>query len=369
MDEAVPSRVKGTYSPRESWKDKPFSKEDARFFSKGVHELSDQFTEERERKVQDYFAHPKYRSSYLLYFLPLQAAKFVTLFELYPEAMKRGLDEAKRSGVLRVADFGAGPGTASIALMLWLLEQDLPADLKIELHWVDLNRAILEDGRALVETLSSHFPKLRGKVSVHLRSGPWWEFARELEGETTFAFMGNVLNEAPGGPLDFSNPRSIELWAAVAPKLGGSGLLLVEPAMRRASQLLSRLRNELLQRGVLPETPGSLWGPCLHAGRCPLSEGRDWCHVSMPTQVPGQWFRNFSEGLGSERNWLKFAYLWLASAKHPAPEPRANARRVISDPLNRGEGRGPQEVLICEPERPGRARVSGRVHRGDVIER
>ena len=68
IDEVIPQWVKTHYSPRESWKDKPFSKEDARFFFKGINELSQLFTEERPKGLPPYFQHPKYRSSYLLYF-------------------------------------------------------------------------------------------------------------------------------------------------------------------------------------------------------------------------------------------------------------------------------------------------------------
>jgi len=84
-DEALPTWVKKKYSPKESWKDKPFSKEDSHFFFKGIEELSLLFTEERSKNLPPYFQHPKYRSSYLLYFLPLQAAKFSTLFQLHPQ--------------------------------------------------------------------------------------------------------------------------------------------------------------------------------------------------------------------------------------------------------------------------------------------
>src|SRR3954467_13416455 len=87
VDEAIPTYVKKHYSPRESWKDKPFAKEDAHFFFRGIEELSELFTEERPRNIPAYFNHPKYRSSYLLYFLPLQAAKFLTLFQMHSKAI------------------------------------------------------------------------------------------------------------------------------------------------------------------------------------------------------------------------------------------------------------------------------------------
>ena len=97
-DELLPSWVKTHYSPRESWKGKPFSTEDAHFFSKGVGELSELFTEERPTKLPDYFAHPRYRSGYLLYFLPLQAAKFLTIFEIHQAAIQAALKDGFEKG-------------------------------------------------------------------------------------------------------------------------------------------------------------------------------------------------------------------------------------------------------------------------------
>lgn len=369
VDEAVPTWVKSAYSPRESWKDKPFAREDARFFSKGINELSELFTEERSKKIPDYFAHPKYRSSYLLYFLPLQAAKFITLFQLHSGAMKAALLEARKNGVLRVADLGAGPGTASLALLLWLLDPSNDVDFKVELHWADLNRSIMEDGRELALKIASHFPKLRDRVAIEVTTTQWWKLPSQLPGPAELTFVGNVLNESPGGPLDFRQEKWPELWHSVLAKAGGGGLLLVEPAIRRAAQSLSKVRDELFSTEVIERTPRSLWGPCLHAGACPLAAGRDWCHLSVPARIPGQWFKQFSESLGSERNWLKFSYLWLASPENPAPEPPPALRRVVSDPL--GSGRGAQEVLICEPDHAGRARVAPgrRILRGDLISR
>jgi hypothetical protein len=368
VDEAVPTWVKSTYSPRESWKDKPFSKDDLHFFSKGVLELSDLFTEERSRKIPDYFAHPKYRSSYLLYFLPLQAAKFITLFHLHSGAMQAMLAEARKSGTLRVSDLGAGPGTASIALLLWLLEPAIEVNFKIELHWADLNQAIMEDGRALALKLASHFPKLRDRVSIETKTTPWWKLPSELPGPTQLSILGNVLNESPGGPLDFTKEKWGDLWHGVVARAEGGGLLMLEPAIRRAAQSLSKVRDNLLETELLARTGRSFWGPCLHAGSCPLGDGRDWCHFSVPARIPGQWFREFSETLGSERQWLKFSFLWLASPGNPAPEPQAALRRVVSDPLG-GDERGPQEVLICEPDAPAKIKISSnqRVHRGDII--
>ena len=363
VDEAIPSLVKNRYSPRESWKDKPFSQDDARFFFKGVEELSELFTEERPKNLPAYFSHPRFRSSYLLYFLPLQAAKFLTLYGLHADALKAALDHGRRSGELRILDLGAGPGTASIALLLHCLTlpaSEIPA--KLRLDWYDLNKTILGDGQKLVETLADSFPKLRGRVEVRVHAEPWTR-AASAGGETSLILLGHVLNES--GAQD-SEVLALERLLGRA---RGGGLLAVEPAARRPSQTLSGLRDRLL---ASPERSGkaeAIWGPCLHAGNCPLSEGRDWCHFSVNTDIPGKWFAMLSKGLGSERHWLKFSYLWLSSSDAPSrPAPR-DLRLVVSDPIAK-PGSREATLLVCEPEQPGRLRISAKstIHRGDTVD-
>ena len=363
VDEAIPAFVKIRYSPKENWKNKPFGKEDAAFFFKGIEELSKLFTEERPQKMPSYFQHPKFRSSYLLYFFPLQAAKILAAFALHPQAMQAALKHSQKEGVLRVADLGCGPGTASLAFLLWALEYSISSKSElppIELEWFDTNPAILEDGRLLVEELSSHFPRLRGKVSLKMHVAPWWKAPSLLSGDTSLLFMAHVLNEGRGSRATQENTALIDLWGAMLAKTNGGGILILEPAERRTSQFLSRLRDQLLETKLIQEKPSSLWGPCLHAGRCPLAEGRDLCHFSIPTRIPGEWFKDFSKKLSSEKLWVKFSYLWIASSSFPAPVPDPLLRRVISDPI------AASTVLICEPGRP--ERFSGRdLWRGDIV--
>jgi hypothetical protein len=395
----VPAYVKEHYSPRDSWKDKPFEKEDVRFFSKGVKELSELFTEERPEQIPAYFQHPKYRSAYLLYFLPLQMAKFVSLYEMHTAAVQAALDHGRKQGVLRIADLGAGPGTASIGFLLRLLQTrggDFPP---IELYWFDTQRAIMEDGKALVQALSDQFPRLRGKVTVHLQMANWWDAPAQLKSPMSLILLGHVMNEAktlpnrfkaredeepldlfdsgegPVGNEDYDGeeneaettkkPKIETIWAALLKKAEGGGVLFVEPAAKTTSQFLSRLRNRLFQTETIEKTATMLWGPCPHAETCPLSYGKDYCHFSVPTRVPGRWFAEFSKALGSERLWLKFSYLWITSKDQRSPKRNPSHKLVISDPLSKAG-----DVLICEPERPGRLNTArlGPVWRGDVLQ-
>jgi len=357
MDQNLPQWVKDRYSPRESWKGKPFSREDAHFFFKGIEELSEIFTQERGRALQRYFEHPRFRSSYLLYFLPLQAAKFVTVLNRHEDFL---LGQLKKSeGVFRLADLGAGPCTASIAFLLWLLDrcpegQALP---KIEIHAVDTQGLVLKEGAELIELITNSFPRLRNQVRVSTESAKWQDWARSTaKSETRWDLMllGHVLNEG--------RDRQLQSWCDLYSRAGDAGILAIEPASKGASQGLSVLRDQIFQNfdpelrdedSAYPDLHApSLVGPCPHIGACPLSEGADWCHFSFPAQVPGEWFTYFSKGLGSERQWLKFSYLWM-TPKKMAP---TQLPLLVSDALTKrgthsAQGRTTAiEALVCKPE-------------------
>ena len=144
---------------------------------------------------------------------------------------------------------------------------------------------------------------------------------------------------------------------------------MVEPASRGSSQLLSKIRDELLKGEGLDKNPSALWGPCLHSFDCPLAQGRNYCHMSIPTEIPGKWFRYFSKALGSERLWLKFSFVWFSSPTlRPQPAP-AQVRRVISDPIPDARSAG-LHVLLCEPALPNtlQVRATHKVFRGDLVD-
>ena len=393
VDETIPQFVKSRYSPKENWKDKPFDKPDVRFFLKGVQELSELFTQERPRDLPAYFRHPKFRSAYLLYFMPLQAAKFILLFQQHAKAVEAALKYAKKTGVLRIADLGAGPGTASFALLLILMKswKEAPSTIPdIELLWVDTNPQALEDGRLLFDKFCETNPELKGRVKLRTEVAPWWKAPKLLDGDASLILLGNVLNEASdptshlrkdvrkarrdlGPDMEFETETHEPPTATIPPEwkdllkvAKGGGILVVDPAARGSSQRLSRIRDLLLPE-LKPENPREtlIWGPCLHLGACPLAQGRDWCHFSVPMKVPGKWFREFSIGLGSERHWVKFSYLWIAAREYPAPAADRILRRVISDPLDNSK----QDILICEPGTPRKFRSARNrdLRRGDVI--
>lgn len=369
LDELVPQFVKNRFSPNASWKNKPFSQDDVAFFSKGLLELSDFFTEDREKaKLPNYFTTAKFRSSYFLYFFALQGAKFLTLFERYSAAVDAAIAHAKKTGTLRIVDVGSGPGTASVAFLVFILEKlagplreknkKVVLPFKIQLVWIDHNETILKDGRAMLGSLFEFFPEFEGDIDLDTQARLWWKHPKDFNFDNSIVLFGNVLNESADNPAIFQMGL-----VPFLKNVTGGGILIIEPAFKSASQRISQIRDEIM--------PHRLWGPCLHEGKCPLAEGRDWCHFSVPAVLPGNFFKKFSIKLGSKREWLKFAFLWIA-----APTPKSEKAildeqnnpkfvRVISDPMRTPRG---NENQLCRPERISWIRTPMRpLYRGDVV--
>jgi hypothetical protein len=357
LDELIPAFVKDRFSPQESWKNKPFSKEDVNFFSQGLIELSDFFTLDREgAKLPNYFTTARFRSSYFLYFFALQGAKFLTLFFKYPKAVAAAIAHAKRTGVMRIVDVGSGPGTASIAFLIHVLEiykekKKLP--FEIQLHWIDRNPTVIKDGEAFLNEILAAFSHFDGSIHLKTEVRDWWKHPADFQYEASIVLFGNVLNESAqdsrvylqGLAPFFSDPK-------------GAGVLIVEPAFKSASQRVSQIRDEIM--------PHPIWGPCLHTQKCPLAEGRDWCHFSVPAKLPGSFFKKFSIKLGGVRDWLKFSFIWLASKdseQEATIDPKENLVRVVSDQLKTPQGYRNQ---VCKPVQIGWFDQKN-LQRGDVI--
>jgi hypothetical protein len=332
-DKILPNFVKQTYSPHPSWKNKPFNLKDAHFFSKSILELSDKY---RYKNIHfGTLSHAKFRSAYLLYFLPLQAAKFVNIFTKHPFAIDW---ITKQKDSLIIVDLGCGPATASIALLLTLLNQfkTLP---QIELNLIDANPKVLQDAVNLLLLLETHIPQLKGKLTVIAHTRMWWKANKILPSQIDLLLVGNVLNEASKIVQSF--------WVELANQ--ARSILFLEPADQRSSQRLSELRNNLLQS---EETSLQIFGPCLHAKTCPLTSGFHWCHFSTPTERLGKFFNYFSQQLGAPRDYLKFSFFWLYSSLKNEYAMDQH-QRVISDVFTAPQSKQ-KSILLCCPEKAKR---------------
>ena len=210
LDEVIPAFVKERFLQTHLGKTNR-STQKTSIFSKGLVELSDFFTEDRtESRLPNYFTTARFRSSYFLYFFALQGAKFLTVYDRYPDAIRAMLDHASLTGTLRIVDVGAGPGTASLALLVYLLDGmrnektlKLKLSFNIELVWIDHNETILKDGELLLAHILEEFPWVDGDIKIRSEARSWWKHPKDFNFKASIVLFGNVLNESASDPEFF----------------------------------------------------------------------------------------------------------------------------------------------------------------------
>lgn len=302
-----------------------------------VRDLSRMLTSERGELARPYWAHPRYLSAYLRYFLPWNLYRLGWLIP--------GLDLALRPGA-HILDLGSGPLTLPLAL--WCARPDLRT-MPLSFTCTDTAAKPLETGRDILA-------RLAGKDSpwkIFLERGPVEKTLRTT-GSRKFDLItaGNVLNELCTRKNTPSNePQRLDqyigqltsrLSRSLAP---GGQVLLVEPGTRLGGKLISLTRQAALENNF------EILAPCTHKQACPMlvpheenatGEPADyrrapvvsgWCHFILPAQGAPAALARVGAAAGLEKESLSLSCLFLqkAAGTHDAAAARATPGDELDD--------------------------------------
>jgi SAM-dependent methyltransferase len=252
----------------------------------GVRELSAMFNGLTPHRP-GYLANPRLRRSYVHYYLPVNAEKVArVLAELESYAPPRAKP--------RVLDFGCGPGTASIALLLRRPVEDLVL--------VDVVDEALDDAQWFarqlgVEARRAHEPPAGEKFDLVLAA--------------------NVLSETP---------------AKLEELLTDDGhLVVIEPALKATTRRLMEWRDRLAAGGY------RIAAPCLRQAACPMLEHDDlWCHMDIAWPRPAG-VAEVDRRVGLTKESLKYSYLVVTRNGRTLAD-RGGEVRVVSN-LHKEKGK------------------------------
>lgn len=254
--------------------------------AEGVRQLSDMFNGITPHRP-GYLASRPLRRAYVHYYLPVNAEKVArVLAEL--------ATYAPFARPPRVLDFGCGPGTAALALLLRHPVRDLTL--------VDVVDEAVDDARFLC-----------GSLGVEARG-----LAEPPPGEKfDLVLAANVLAETE---------RPLEDLVA-----DDGHLVILEPALRTTTRKLMERRDRLAARGF------RIAAPCLRAPACPMLERDDlWCHQDVPWPRPGP-VAEIDRRLGLLKETLKYSYLVVTRTGRALAD-RPGSHRVVSN-LHREKGK------------------------------
>jgi ribosomal protein RSM22 (predicted rRNA methylase) len=356
--------------------------------AKGVEELSNLYTRQRQRLSSELLKNADLRKAYLGYFLPCNLVKVRRIFQ---EILAHPQGAAHFTGRRRLLDIGCGPGTNLLGFLSLLVEGTVLPD-SLECVALDSVRENLQDAEHLFSRYSDRLKQSRDiaplrTYQTELSHAP----SLTLKEPFDFVVFGNILNEMFLYQKDRIQKRC-ELVAGLAQKwLSRDGfLILLEPALKETSRELLLLRDCLLDRTDL-----RVYAPCVHNLHCPAvapENFSDWCHEDRSWVSP-RLIQAIDALVGNRKESLKYSYavfnrlgLSVAEAAHwrqarnkgnssSTGEFGSQVWRVVSERL---EEKGKSFAYFCGVE--GRARVTrlqkhgsennqdfGKLERGQVV--
>ena len=262
--------------------------EDSKKLAESVKKLSDFFIANPESPTP--WKEAWAQIAYLVYFMPLNQARVQAVVV---EARRRGFFE----GLDHVTDFGAGFGTASLAL----------AEDFRNFHLVERAHEICSK--------YSFLP-----ASANLK---WSDKIDSLQNPdkclSVFSYSLTELEALPS-------------WAKKS-----EALMILEPSTQQDGRALMGLRQQLIGDGY------ELWAPCTHQNVCPLlaQSKTDWCHDRIHFNMP-KWFEQIEQHLPMKNRTLTFSYLLARRKQAPVLPPRT--ARTVGD---RMQEKGKDRQLIC----------------------
>jgi hypothetical protein len=234
------------------------------------------------------------RIAYMSYFLPLN---YLRARAAIHEGEKRNFF----AGLSSVIDFGAGPGTACLALAEHFSSEQM----------------LLIEAAAEAAKLARHFGNFKFSTSFDQKA--------PKKSHQTLAVFSYSLTEQ----------HDIPQWA-----LDCEALMLLEPSTEEDGRKLQTLRGKLIEQGYFA------WAPCTHQLGCPLllHSKRDWCHDRIFFKAPA-WFEAIEKLLPIKNKTLTYSYLLMR--KTPI-ENAPDSGRLVGDQLKE---KGKDRQLFCRGEK------------------
>jgi SAM-dependent methyltransferase len=224
--------------------------------AEGVRELSAMFNGITPRRP-GYLAADRLRRAYVHYYLPVNAEKVARVL--------RELDRyAPSPRPPKVLDFGCGPGTASIAMLLHRPVADLCL--------VDVVDEALDDAKFFCRALGT---------------------------------QPRTMHDLPDEKFDLILAANVfsETMAPLEERLTDTGhLVVIEPALKESTRKLMKWRDDMVARGF------RIAAPCVGTPVCPMLERDDlWCHQDVAWPRPAS-VAEVDRRVGLTKESLKYSY-------------------------------------------------------------
>lgn len=259
-----------------------------------VIKASDLFTFSESKRRSDYLSNPELLKGYLLYFTPVNLSKIASVLSemaMHPEIFKKK--------ELKIIDIGSGLAPSLIALFE-LIERGKLSINYIRYIGVESQENTIDIASKLVEKFK---PKgINLKFDFLRKDSAKREIYLELKAiKPDLVIFSNSLGEIiEGGNLKIEDFP--ELIKPLTYKNSDFNLLIIEPATKKASMRLHKVRDLLIEKLELYP-----YSPCLNSLPCAALKAKNWCYEERRWTPPE--YLSFLKSVGLQLNFLKFSYV------------------------------------------------------------
>lgn len=270
-------------------------------------DLSNRYRSPNRSSITDFMTSDAHRLAYLAVRLP---ATFAAVRRVLRESVRR----LPSFSPTTICDIGAGPGTASWAVVDFFASQESSAEIRrVTLHEKDAWWQ--QTGRQL----------MRSATSQALRNADWR--ITDLTQDGAFESNDLMILSYVVGELSTQSLQSLmdRAWAAT-----NQVIAVIEPGTPHGFEKIRMIRDWLLTKGAF------LVAPCPHHKVCPMATG-DWCHFSERVERSALHRKVKDVDMGYEDE--KFSY--IVASKEPVVLPSA---RILRHPQHHS---GHVDFVLC----------------------
>jgi len=231
---------------------------------------------------------------------------------------------------LVLADFGAGPLSATMGFLCVLSVLNVPLPKKITVFAIDRSEKIVSHGLKLIE---------KAKAQNFNFSIKYLTSVTKIDRPVDIALCVNIFNEIPE---KHRSKTLLSLCEKMKPK---SLLFVMEPGQDVFAKALGALRDNL----IADDSTWDIVAPCTHKKPCPLSNKvtrKDWC-----------WFRHGWKPYGTQKmidkytkvdhTYLNYSYVFFRRGEENLNAKQDHSARVVSDQFLVNKESDQNKVLLC----------------------
>jgi len=234
------------------------------------------------------WGNPSFQRAYLLYFLPLNLNRALSVFAWGEQVGFFG-------HVSQVNEFGGGPGTLAWAAKLYGFD------------WSWFNDEASLEARKAEAVLTQQF-QIR-------------KTSRKHPADTSLFLSSYTLTETPLPKEAFDH----------------QAVMLIEASTQQNFQRLAKVRSQLITNGFF------VWAPCPHQMSCPMAgQIKDWCHLRVPFLHRPSWFDQLETQIPMRNDTLTLSY--LLARRDPPPYTSERKIRIIGQTLKE---KGKHRQTVC----------------------